>query len=138
MTHALASGSKDWNKYLPLLQLAFNTAVSATTGYSPFFVNNLRHAILPVVSASITRDARRAESLPEWVASHLDRLQVTYNAVSTQLKRHALSAKRAWDLKHDTQLAFADGGRVRMNAVSVIDGVHPKAVEPTLGPFTVC
>ncbi len=138
LSHLLASGSSDWHLYLPLLQLAFNTAVSASTGYSPFFVTHLRHAVLPVDAASISRDYRQTSSLPVWVASHLDALQVTYDAVSLQLKRHALSAKRVWDLRHDTRVQFAVGDRVLVIAGSVIDGIHPKALEPTLGPYTVC
>jgi hypothetical protein len=63
---------------------------------------------------------------------------VTYDAVSTQLKRHALSAKKAWDLRHDTKLKFAAGDRVLVIAGTVVDGNHPKAAEPTHGPFTVC
>ena len=136
--HKRASGSSEWPVYLPLLQLAFNTAVGATTGYSPFFINHLRHAVLPVDYATTTRDVRAVATLPDWVATRLDALQVTYDVVAQKLKSRALSAKRAWDLRHDSQVSFSVGDRVLIIAGTVIDGKHPKAVEPTLGPYTVC
>ena len=46
-THRLASKDDRWHLYLPLLEVAFNNTVNATTGFTPFFVEHLRHADVP-------------------------------------------------------------------------------------------
>jgi transposase InsO family protein len=38
----------NWDKLLPMLQFAMNTAYSATTGYTPYFLHFGRRAILPL------------------------------------------------------------------------------------------
>jgi len=38
-----------WSSYIPLVEIAFNHAVHATTGFSPFFLNGLRHPLLPAI-----------------------------------------------------------------------------------------
>jgi len=38
---------KTWSQHLPSVELAINTAVHASTGFSPFFLNHLRHPRLP-------------------------------------------------------------------------------------------
>ena len=38
----------NWDTFLPLLQLAFNTAQSSTTNFTPYFLMFARQAILPL------------------------------------------------------------------------------------------
>ena len=137
LIHRSVSTELDWDKYLPLLQLAFNSAVSATTGYSPFFVTHMRHPRLPVDNMSIRRSHVANIRMPDWVSRHLQKLQVTYDAVARTLKLNALSAKRAWDLKREVCTQLIPGDRVLVIKGTVIDGKHQKATEPTHGPYTV-
>jgi len=37
----------NWDRLLPSLELAYNNAVNASTGYSPFFLNTAQHPRLP-------------------------------------------------------------------------------------------
>lgn len=137
LSRRLATKSSNWSRYLPLVQLCFNDAVSETTGFSPFFVNHIRHARMPIDSMSTTRPHVAAKSMPDWVKEHLDALQVTYDATARTLKLNAINAKKRWDLKHDTVSTFKEGEQVLMIKGTVIDGIHPKRKEPTAGPFTV-
>ena len=138
LTHHAASKLDDWDRFLPLLQLAFNTAVSSSTGYSPFFVTHLREAVLPVDLLTLTRSkANTKRKLPAWVAAHLEALQVSYDIVARKLKINALNRKRAWDLKRDVLTRFVPGDRVLVIAGTIIDRKHPKAVEPAHGPYTI-
>ena len=36
-----------WSGYLPMAEFAINNAVEASTGHTPFYVDNLRHPRIP-------------------------------------------------------------------------------------------
>ena len=38
----------NWDQLLPSLEFAYNNAVNASTGYSPFFLNSGQHPRLPI------------------------------------------------------------------------------------------
>lgn len=139
LSQAIATGARAWYKYLPLLELAFNSSVNNATGFSPFYVLHGRQCTLPADSLLGTNEATwlAARDLPEWVAEHVERLGVTYDTVAQRLHLNAVHAKRHFDLKRDCVLQFAVGDQVRVIKGSVVDGVHPKAIEPTQGPYTV-
>ena len=137
---AAAEGAEEpqpfvWTNVLPFLELAFNTTVSAATGYSPFFVIHGRHPVLPgdVLLEPPTRDVK----LPEWVQTILHERGLVWDAVSQKLKLNALNRIKAFDLKRDVILHFVPGDRVLVIKGTVIDKNHPKAELPTLGPFVV-
>ena len=137
MTSKVAVANLDWNRLLPLLQLAFNTAIAQATGYSPFFINHLREARLPADVTSSIKGKSDSRPLPAWVSDHLTQRGVAFDLVGRRLKVNALSAKRVWDLRHDVITSFNVGDLVLVIKGSVIDGPHPKGDEPTHGPFRV-
>ena len=130
-------GSDGWYKRLPLLELAFNAANSATTGYSPFFLEHLRHANLPF--DAMTCRARAPPDLPEWVQQKLDDLGVVYDASTQALRLKALSAKRQYDLRRDVAIKYKPGDRVLIIEGTYYDkgAVHPKAREVTSGIYKI-
>jgi len=42
-----ATSFKHWSEFLPLVEFALNNSVHASTGFTPFFLNNGRHPTLP-------------------------------------------------------------------------------------------
>ena len=133
----MGTGEKRWYLYLSLLEFAFNTTVNATTGYSPFFVDHLREAVLPYDTHS--PPPAGSEELPEWVEQYLKRRSITYDAVTHTLRTGMLARKKVYDLKHDVTLKFRVGDRVLRLAGTKKDAkaVHPKATDFWLGPCTV-
>ena len=141
-THQAATTVSAWNskwyRCLPMMQLAYNATINASTGYSPFFLQHLRQPRLP-------SDYRRAELLelpqdiPEWAQARLDDLNVSYDAAARSLRINALSAKRRYDLRHDVMVWFRVGDQVLLIKGSAFDktAIKPKAELPTDGPFTV-
>ena len=133
-----ASWGSKWYRCLPLMVLAYNATINASTGYSPFFLQHLRHARLP-------SDYQRAElpelpkDLPSWVQQRLDDLNVVYDAATRSLRLNALSAKRRYDLRRDVVTWFKPGDRVLMIKGEAFDSgaVKAKAALPNEGPFTV-
>ena len=59
------------------------------------------------------------------------------HTVAKTLRLNALHTKKQYDLHRDTTLRFKSSDRVLLIRGSVLDGVHPKAKEPTQGPYTV-
>ena len=98
---AVASGMEavDWPRFLPLLELAYNATVNATTGYSPFFVVHGRRCTLP--ADVLFGDAFKNYKPSEWVAARLKELEVTYDAVCQRLRVHSLHAQLKYDLKRE-------------------------------------
>ena len=149
LTHRVASGSDDWHLHLPALEAAFNSAVNATTGFSPFYVNNLRESVQPsdtlldhgYTDPWVENSAHdpKPKDLPEWLRQILARRQVCYDTVNKVLHVNALNQKKRWDLKHDVVVRFEPGQQVLLYKGSFMDkkAVHPKADLPTEGPFTV-
>ena len=43
------SHPKDWSEQLPMVEFAMNNAVHASTGYTPFYMNHLRHPRIPAL-----------------------------------------------------------------------------------------
>ncbi|CAI5704890.1 unnamed protein product [Peronospora effusa] len=46
-----ATSLSSWSSFLPLAEFAINNAVHASTGLTPFFVNNARHPRVPALLA---------------------------------------------------------------------------------------
>ena len=136
LTQRVASADNQWHLQLPLLELAFNATVSSTTGYSPFFVMYLRHAVLPNDMLNSDPSALGPD-LPEWVRTHLQRLRVTYDAVSHTLRTNSLHQKKKYDLRRDVNTSFNPGDRIALVRGKYIDKKLAKAENPLQGPYTV-
>ena len=133
-TYWKATGSTEWHVALPLLELAYNTTVHSTTGYSPFFLIHLRQVRLPVDFF----DALPSEKeIPRYLSECLNLWKVSYHTVCKQLRRNQLAAKAKHDLKHDTQIYYKPGDRVIVVRGVHIDGHMPKGEFPVEGPYTV-
>ena len=135
-TQRIASNDNQWHLHLPLLELAFNATVSAVTGFSPFFVMYLRHAVLPTDMLN-SEPSLLAKDLPEWVSDHLQRLRVTYDVVSHTLRTNSLHQKKKYDLRRDVNTVFKPGDRVVLIKGRYIDKNLLKGEDPIQGPYTV-
>ena len=115
--------------------MAFNATVNSTTGYSPFFAIHGRHCRLPFDSLMSGAPTLEERDLPAWVIENLRRLEVTYDAVSKNLKLNALHRKKAFDLKRDTQYRFKEGDSVLLLKGTYVDGNLTKKEFATEGPY---
>ena len=133
-----ASGLDDnWPARLPLLELAYNATVNASTGYSPFFLDHLRHATLPMDAMTRSVSKPDDETMDGWVKDRCDDLSVVYDAATTSLRVNALHAKKRYDLRRDVSQQFKPGDSVLLVKGLYVDGKLPKSELPTEGPFTV-
>jgi hypothetical protein len=57
----------NWDEHLPFVQFAYNTAVQATTGYSPFYLLYGREPVMPLDVIGNRKTTDIAENTPELV-----------------------------------------------------------------------
>jgi Integrase zinc binding domain/Chromo (CHRromatin Organisation MOdifier) domain len=138
---------RTWGSLLPLVEFAINNAVHQSTGYTPFFVNSLRHPRVPT-TVSVSTDASTGQRrLLEQVGLFLDqRLAVLKHVQDTMAKSQDLQ-KRAADRHGRRNLQhFAVGDRVLLSTAelpkSSVTALMPRHVDTKLlprfvGPFTV-
>ena len=136
LTQKASKLGTDWPSRLPLLELAYNTTVNESTGYSPFYIDHIRHAVLPY-DVMTSGPEEGAKGVEDWVQDQLNSWGVVYDAVTTSLRTRALHAKKRYDLRRDVAQSFRPGARVLLVEGTVVDGVHPKMDLPTRGPYTV-
>ena len=128
----------NWPSRLAALELAFNATVNRVTGHSPFYVDHLRHPVLPFDSAFLAPPPDGEEPLPDWVEQKLTDLRVVYDAQLKGLRLNALNAKKAYDLRRDVQQSYRPGDRVLLIDGKVFDHAPRSKMDlPTSGPFTV-
>ena len=91
-----AKFSRTWGLLLPLVEFAINSASHQSTGYTPFFVNNLRNPKLPI-SVSIP-EALKADRTLHQLGDFLDQrsavLQHVRDTIATQQDRQKMIADR--------------------------------------------
>ena len=136
MTHRVASGQQDnWHEFIPWLELAFNATVNTITGYSPFYVQQVRQPVLPADGAHLETPAEG--TVDDWVRDVCEEANAVRDAVARKLRKSGLHAKQKYDLKHDVNQSFKVGHQVLVIKGRWMDGNLPKAEVPVSGPFTV-
>ena len=120
----------NWSKLLSLAEFAYNNALSATTGVSPFFANKGYH---PNITVHPKRDI--ASSRARDFAVDLDELQSTLKAeISAAQQRYQKSA----DARHSPAPDFKVGDKVFVKA-QFFQTTRPskKLSKKYLGPYEI-
>ena len=72
-----------WGTLLPLVEFAINNAVHASTGHSPFFINQLRHPRMPSTVALVKEQSvKTLKSLSEFLDKRLAVLQIVRDSMA--------------------------------------------------------
>eukprot|EP00889_Picochlorum_renovo_P006501 jgi/Picre1/33531/NNA_008854.t1 len=97
-----ANNIQDWEKYLPLVEFALNSAVSTSTQTTPFFLNYGRHPVYPFANASqlmvsdredVNEILLRIQSAIQMAQAHLEEAQ--------RRQKEVIGARRR---EHDIQV----------------------------------
>ena len=126
----------DWDRYLPSLQFAYNTAKHTSTGETPFFLNYGRHPIVPsrLIGDALPAAVKRVPALAEFVKG----LQSAMAEAKSNLKDSQDRQKKVADRRRQDQ-RYAVGDRVLLSTANL-------AVPPNLtrklsklyeGPFYI-
>ena len=111
----------DWDRYLPSLQFAYNTAKHTSTGETPFFLNYGRHPIVPsrLIGDALPAAVKRVPALAEFVKG----LQSAMAEAKSNLKDSQDRQKKVADRRRQDQ-RYAVGDRVLLSTANL--AVTPK------------
>ncbi|KAE9069693.1 hypothetical protein PF006_g29519 [Phytophthora fragariae] len=145
-----------WSTLLPQVQFALNNAVHSSTGFTPFYVNGLRHPrtplMLPPASSlgggeTSADDSRRLKGLRTSVKRNLLSFIETGDAVRQRVRDAMASAQDTQKEQSDRQgrknaHVFAMGDQVLLNAnnlpTQAVSAVGSTKLRPRfVGPFTI-
>lgn len=126
----------DWDEHLAAAELACNTAVSPTTGYSPFYLCYGRHARTPLDAAiaplSAPDNPAATEARQAWQQA-LAQARTNTEAAQQRQAHHADQSRRA--------LTFKVGDRVMLSTkhLQLLGDARRtrKLTSPYIGPYAV-
>ena len=94
----------DWDKWLPLVAMAYNGSVHSSTGHSPFYLMYGRPMMMPLELVLPTPDEENVQlpqedSVDHFIRKLLDSMRHVFNLVRTNLGRALELQKRQYNKK---------------------------------------
>lgn len=125
----------NWDQLLPSLEFAYNNAVNASTGYSPFFLNSGQHPRLPIALLSTP-----TSSVP--AVDHFLTEQATTLTLAQDALQRAQDHQEEQANKRRRNHKYKVGDKILLRATNITipaDSVRPadKLRPQFLGPFTL-
>lgn len=125
----------DWELHLPILEMAYNNSVNASTGHTPFYLNYGYHPRMPTsLSPKIP-----ACPTPE-AASFLENLQVSLERAKRLLEEAQHRQKRAADHRRRPSPDYNIGDQVLLSTTNLNLrhlGATRKLLPKWIGPFKI-
>lgn len=132
-----ASQYKNWDKFLPLLSLAHNTAWNRTTKFSPFELMFGRRCTFPVdYVLRLPSDSRVEKSPVEWVNMVRSHLEKCHEAVRENISDYQVREKKTYDVKA-YERKYEIGSYVYKLDSIVTKGISKKLTPVYNGPFLI-
>jgi hypothetical protein len=133
-----SDNQSSWDVYLPLLVFAHNSATSASTGESPYYLLYGRDPILPIDLLFGTLDVPPFIGMSQYAQDLTARLRAAFDRVSkkqaearSQYENHPIQSSAK------NPLIFAPGDQVLLYKPNSPKGVHPKIWQRWVGPYRV-
>lgn len=125
----------DWDDHLPHVLLAYNTAVHASTGYTPFFLTHGREANLPadVILGPTPQASPTTPSTMSYARKLTTSLRTAFKEVRQNTRLAGQKQKLAYDAKVSHR-AYQEGDRVWLHDPTT---VRQKLKPRWKGPYTV-
>ena len=121
-----------WKTLLPMVELAINSLVNRSTGFSPFYLMYGYHPVLPV---ELLNDHEVANL--ESVNSFVQRMQLTWQSSVNNLRKAQSLQAKYYDKKHRA-VEFSVGDLVLLSTVNLrVRGTPVKLQRKFVGPFQV-
>jgi hypothetical protein len=135
----ISSDQKDWDISLPLVTMAYNTAVQESTGYTPFYLMYGREAILPS-DIALGTDPNGEFCVGEDKLSYVDRLQKTMSEAKGWVRLRMDAVKKRQKEMYDNgrrEVSYKEGDLVLIYRPIRKVGKSDKLLHRWLGPFQV-
>lgn len=132
LSHYTSSDQKDWDRHLPLIQIAYNSSKSSATGYSPFY---LVHGREPRIPLDITFEI--PHSLSHYnLHTVIDHLAKARMIAKESIKRSQKNSKRYYD-KHRRAVTFQVGDQVMRYVPTHKLGLTNKLLHKFTRPYCI-
>jgi hypothetical protein len=122
-----------WDQYVPLIQLAYNTAVQSSTGYSPYYLMYGRHPRSPLDSEIEWSDRQHDKPL---VRDWIRKLREQRDLAAKALRESQQKQKERFDRKRK-EFNVEVGGHVWLRMGELPKGANPKTSSLLRGPYEV-
>jgi hypothetical protein len=124
----------NWDELLPAVEFAYNNSKQASTGYTPFELDNGQHPETPSTMASLVLNVAASE---EFLNHWNNTIKIAKDTLMTAQQRQTKYANQ-----HRRDLEFKIGDKVLLNASHVKDPVDKerlsrKLTPKYLGPFEI-
>jgi len=135
MLRAYVSAQQDdWDELLPLVEMAYNDSIQASTGFSPYYLNTGRH-----LSTCLNQAMERVdESSTPATAALLRRWDEALIKVRENIRK-AQQRQRQYADAHRRDLAFEPGAAVLLSTENLRANMvgAPKLLPRFIGPYRV-
>ena len=126
---------RDWDKFLSMMEFAYNNSINPSTGFSPFFLNQGYHLLIPstlIKSIPISTPA---------VSDFIEQ-QSTALALAQDMIAHAQLRQKQYEDSSCRSSSFSVGNLVLLSTDHISVAAHTnrpsKKLEPNfIGPFKI-
>lgn len=136
MLRAYVNGSQDdWDEYLPLVEVAYNSSVQASTGHAPYYLSSGRE--FPTILSRAMEKIADAPNQP--AAVMMDKWHKALESAKQHMKS-AQERQARWANEHRRDLRFAAGDKVWLSTENLRDTVlvgAPKLLPKFIGPCSI-
>ena len=124
----------DWDQHLPMLELAYNNTVNASTGHTPFFLNHGTHPRLPATppAPKTTAHTPAAQDFLATMQSALESTTQHLHDAQARMIKAANKRRRPHGITVGSQVLLSTA-----NLDLKAPGQSPKLLPRFIGPFPV-
>ena len=132
----VAEHQKDWDKYVPLLLMAYRTAVHASTHFTPARLMMGREIRTPIDLVYERPDPEIVDSYTSYVQELQENMQVTHEFARKYLQQSFESMRKRYDVDSSASV-FSEGDQVWLYNPRKKKGRSVKLMRPWEGPYVV-
>lgn len=132
LRHVVNKRHNDWDEHLLMVEIAINSSVQESTGFSPFYLNSGQHP-------TMITDLQFEQQQPNLAVNELlQRLQADVLAAQQSI-REAQQRQTTAANKHRRDVTYVVGDKVLLSTVNFSQeaGLSKKFKQPWIGPFVV-
>ena len=134
MIRTMTDNRKNWDTFLPSIQLAYNSSFHETTRFSPFYMLFARDPVLPMDVSFKVPIANLQLPTSEYILGLKEKILATWKAADIEILRSQQCAKARQKI-HDPQ--FAEGDLVLLENERKTRAISAKLQAKYLGPYRI-
>lgn len=127
---------KDWDTYLPVVTMAYNSSVHVSTGFTPSMLMYGREMELPIDLAIGNPENYSKNTVTEYASLLAKRLETIHEIARNHISIASESQKRLYD-RRLCQHSYAVGDMVWLYKPQVKPGLSAKLTRRWTGPYVV-